>query len=174
MASNRPIDKTIIDATLRRPNLSPNPFDPRMPSPSTTLIFLLIAGAAGTAASPSRPLSPLAVAAVTALSSAARERSTAEGEGGGGGGGAESADHGWIPVQVESVRFLSATIPRLLHLHGDPRPFAGLCLSMFAAAVNPSDGGTEDGGREGKLNLTESARERLTAAVKACEGGPFL
>lgn len=144
--------------------------------------------------------SPLAVAAVAVLASTARERATgkqegdgrdegnpgekAEAERGGGGGGAEGGrltaarDVDALTVErIQDVRLLSAAIPRLLHLHEDPRPFSGLCLSMFTAAdvsaeADGSAGGckAEDKGEEGEQSKFAGSEDRRTAAMKACQG----
>lgn len=73
---------------------------------------------------------------------------------------------------VEARRFMSAAVSGLLHLHDDPRPFAGLCLAFAGAGSRDAassslvgmknGGGGSGGGGEG------------TAAEKTCRGDDFF
>ncbi|CAN0398420.1 unnamed protein product, partial [Ectocarpus fasciculatus] len=91
--------------------------------------------------------STLSVAAVTSLAgiSADSLRTAAFGTsagfrssrgGSGGGGTGASSDLAPPPaVGPEPARLLTGAVSRVLHLHHDPRPFAGLCLAFAGDAA---------------------------------------
>lgn len=72
---------------------------------------------------------------------------------------AERERHG-EHIDVEAARLFSAAASRVLHLHDEPRPFAGMCLAFADAAAACT--GSAGEGRDGK--------PCISAADSACRG----
>lgn len=67
-------------------------------------------------------------------------------------------------VSVESARLFTEAVSRVLHLHDDPRPFAGLCLEFAgaaaaAAAAAAASSGGDGGGRESPEDRESSGHD---------------
>ncbi|CAM9715239.1 unnamed protein product, partial [Ectocarpus sp. 4 AP-2014] len=129
--------------------------------------------------------STLSVAAVTSLAGISADTLRTEAFGTsagfrpsrGGGGTGPSSDLPTPPaVGPEPARLFTGAVSRVLHLHDDPRPFAGLCLAFAGDAAAATSCGSEnelgadDDGGSGGGDGSDDAAASVSAAAKACQG----
>lgn len=124
--------------------------------------------------------SPLTVAAVMTLAHSARNQKQDGAQGENDGRIAEHLGRGAPPlgsgrIGAESTRFLSTVITRVIHLHEDPKPFAGLCYSLLSGMDNGNGLTTGSGvgsGNRREAGGGEDDRGVETAAPvsRACRG----